>query len=62
MNRVLRTYQARQTDRAVNEAWVALVNQAMPQYVRTRQRGEDEARLLRERGTSERLIGPSRAV
>jgi hypothetical protein len=57
-----RPYKDWQSERPFNEAWVDLVNQAMPPYERQRVRDADEARLLRERGTASRLIGPTRRV
>jgi hypothetical protein len=37
----------------------AAVDRLMPPYERTRPRDPDEAALLRKRGVSERMIGPS---
>lgn len=44
------------------EDWVDQVNAAMPPYKRRRPRDAEEAALLRERGTSEELIGPENAA
>lgn len=54
-----RTYEQWEDDRAKNAVWAALVARALPTYERRRLRDAAEARLLRARGTPERLIGPS---
>lgn len=43
-------------------ARLARLTAGLPPYRRERPRDADEARLLRERGTPERLIGPARDV
>lgn len=55
-----RTYEEWKADHARNAAWAALVDRSLPAYERRRPRELEEARLLRLRGTPERLIGPSR--
>ncbi|MBA2460186.1 MAG: hypothetical protein H0V45_00210 [Actinobacteria bacterium] len=60
MNTRRRTYAQWRADRDVNAAWVKLVDRALPVYQRRRPRDAREAELLRQRGTPERLIGPSR--
>lgn len=44
--------------RRVDPSWVERVNAALPPYRRMKPRDPHEARLLRERGTPEHLIGP----
>lgn len=55
-----RTYEQWRTERNATAAWVELVDRALPAYARRRPRDRKEAELLRRRGSSERLIGPSR--
>lgn len=56
-----RTYDQWKADRRADAAWVARVNACLPPYERRRPRDAEEAELLRERGTPEHLIGPTRA-
>ena len=56
----VRTYAQWRADRATNAAWITRVDQALPPYERRRSRDAKEVELLRQRGTPERLIGPSR--
>ena len=56
-----RTYAQWRAERDANVAWIRLVDRALPTYERRRPRDAKEAELLRQRGTPERLIGPSRA-
>jgi hypothetical protein len=60
VNPRLRTYAQWRADRDANTAWIALVDRALPPYERRRPRDAEEAELLRQRGTPERLIGPIR--
>lgn len=59
---VYRTYEEYRVERPQNEGWAARVKSAMLPYERDRLRDGDEARLLRERGTPESLIGPTTAL
>jgi hypothetical protein len=59
VNTRFRTYAQWQADREANAAWIKLVDRALPTYERRRPRDVKEAELLRQRGTPERLIGPS---
>lgn len=61
MNMRVRTYAQWRADRGRNAAWMTRVDQALPTYERRRPRDAKEAELLRQRGTPERLIGPSRS-
>jgi hypothetical protein len=45
--------------REVTRAWADRVRRAFGSPARTKPRNADEARVLREAGTPERLIGPS---
>lgn len=56
----IRTHAQWLADRDANAAWMKLVDRALPEYERRRPRDPKEAELLRQRGTPERLIGPSR--
>lgn len=58
MARRRRTYEQWKVGRAKDAAWVERVNACLPAYERRRPRDANEAELLRERGTPERLIGP----
>ncbi len=60
VNTRIRTYSQWRADREANTAWIALVDRALPPYKRRRPRDAEEAELLRQRGTPERLIGPIR--
>ncbi len=60
MNTRIRTYAQWRADRETNATWIMRVDRALPPYERRRPRGAKEAELLRQRGTPERLIGPSR--
>jgi hypothetical protein len=59
MTKKVRTFEEWQASRAANRAWAEKVRRALGPAVRTRPRDPDEARLLREAGTPERLIGPT---
>src|SRR5207253_4569131 len=56
----IRTYAQWRADRETNAAWIGRVDRALPAYERRRPRDAKEAELLRQRGTPERLMGPSR--
>jgi hypothetical protein len=56
----IRTFEEWEATKAANRAWASKVQEAFGPAVRTRTRNADEARVLREAGTSERLIGPPR--
>ncbi len=60
MTRRRRTYEEWRAERQQARAWVVLVDRAFGPYRRERPRDADEAELLRELGTPERLIGPAR--
>jgi len=55
-----RTYAQWRAERDRNVAWAERVERALPFYERRRPRDSEEAELLRQRGTPERLIGPNR--
>jgi len=55
-----RTYAQWRADRDANAAWMKLVDRALPAHERRRPRDPKEAEFLLQRGTPERLIGPSR--
>lgn len=54
-----RTYDQWKSDSRIDAAWVARVNASLPPYERRRPRDAHEAKLLRDRGTPEHLIGPT---
>jgi hypothetical protein len=56
----VRTYADWRADCDANAAWMKLVDRALPAYERRRPRDAREPELLRQRGTPERLIGPTR--
>jgi hypothetical protein len=56
----VRTFEEWQTAQAASRTWSEKVRRAFGPAVRLRDREADEARVLREAGTPERLIGPSR--
>jgi hypothetical protein len=53
-----RTFEEWQAAKAASRAWAEKVRRAFGAAVRARRRNADEARVLREAGTAERLIGP----
>lgn len=55
----IRTFEEWQAAKAGSRAWAEKVRRAFGLGVRSRARNDDEARVLREAGTPERLIGPS---
>jgi hypothetical protein len=55
----VRTFEEWEASKRANRAWAEKVRRALGVGVRTRPRNADEAGILRERGTPERLIGPS---
>ena len=55
----IRTFEEWQATKIVYRAWAEKVRRAFGPAVRARARDADEARVLREAGTAERLIGPS---
>jgi hypothetical protein len=55
----VRTAEEWKASRPVTRAWAEKVRRAFGAGVRTKPRDPDEARLLREAGTPERLIGPT---
>jgi hypothetical protein len=57
----IRTFEEWQAAKAENRAWAQKVRCSTGLAVRTRPRNADEVRVLRERGTAERLIGPADA-
>lgn len=59
MTKKVRTFEEWQASKAANRAWAEKVRRALGPVVRARPRNADEARVLREAGTPERLIGPS---
>ena len=59
MARSRRSFREWQAARAANKRWASKVKDALGPLQRTRPRDRDEARLLREAGTPERLIGPT---
>jgi hypothetical protein len=59
VERGTRTFAQWQAEREGNAAWAKLVDEALPPYERRRSRDPVEAKLLRERGTPEHLIGPT---
>ena len=56
----VRSYEAWKAGRLRAKAWADQVLRALPTTRRERPRDADEAELLRELGTPERLIGPVR--
>ena len=56
----IRTFEEWQAAQAGSRTWAEKVRRAFGPAVRLRARNADEARVLREAGTDERLIGPSR--
>ena len=59
MERGQRTFARWEAEREGNAAWAKLVDAALPRYERRHPRDPAEAKLLRERGTPEHLIGPT---
>ena len=62
VKQAVRSYETWKAERARNAVWVAKVERALEPalgpYRRERPRDPDEARLLRQIGTPEELIGP----
>jgi hypothetical protein len=59
VERGTRTFAQWEAERDGNAAWAKLVDAALPPYQRRYPRDATEAKLLRERGTPEHLIGPT---
>lgn len=59
MTERIRTFEEWQAAKAGSRAWAEKVRRAVGPTARSRPRNDDEARVLREAGTPERLIGPS---
>ena len=55
----VRTAAEWRASRDATRAWAEKVRRAFGSAARTKPRNADEARVLREAGTPERLIGPS---
>ena len=60
MTGAVKSYESWKANRPRAEAWAAKVMRALPTTRRERPRDPEEARLLREIGTPEYLIGPVR--
>ena len=58
VTKAARSYERWRAERTAARRWVELVDRAFGLYRRERPRDPDEAKLLREIGTPERLIGP----
>lgn len=54
-----RTYSQWRAERDANADWAERVDRSLPTYRRRRARERKEAELLRERGTTEGLVGPT---